>query len=204
MALDDFPGLVSTIVSYAFRAGDAEFEAMVPTFIQLTESRINRTLRVAEMEQVTDIALTGGAGALPADYLQIRRVHAGSPSVELELVTPGWAGSAYPTNYGGPARHFTIVGNTIQSYPSSTGPLSIVYYAKIPPLTETSPTNWLLEKAPELYLYGALTEAAPYMLDDGRIQGWMTLFLGALKELRAADVMGRFGTGGARVSGPTP
>lgn len=204
MALDDRSGLIDTVVSYAFRAGDADFVAMVPTFIQLTESRINRTLRIAAMEQSASIILTDGAGPLPDDYLSARRIYAGSPSVELQLVAPDWAGTEYPTNYGGVARHVTIVGNTIQTYPSSTGPVSLAYYAKIPPLTDAEPVNWLLTKAPELYLYGCLIEAAPYMMDDTRLQGWMTLFLGAMKDLRSEDGLGRYALGSARISGPTP
>lgn len=204
MALDTYTGLVDTVIAYAFRSGDADFAAAVPTFIQLTESRLNRSLRVSEMEATAQISTSYGGGYLPDDFLEARRLHAGSPSIELQLVSPGWAGDTYPTTPAGPSRFATIVGGRITPYPSGTGPISLTYYAKIPALTEDNPTNWVLEKAPELYLYGCLTEAAPFMMDDSRIQGWMTLFLGALKELRGSDAMGRFSLGSARVSGPTP
>ena len=202
MALDDYPGLVETIVSYAFRAGDTDFIAAVPTFIRLAESRINRTLRVAEMETAATLTLTDGAATLPADFVAARR--ATSVRQPLALVTPGWASDNFSTNHGGAALYYTIIGSTLQTYPSDSGPISLTYYARVPALTEDEPTNWLLTKAPELYLYGALIEAAPFMMDDARIQGWMTLFLGALKDLKAEDSLGRYSPGAARVSGPTP
>lgn len=205
MALDDYTGLVDTVISYAFRSGDDEFAAAVPTFIQLAESRINRTLRVAEMETAATITLTDGSGDLPADFLEARRLdHGSSPYGSLELVTPDFASDRYGVNPSGIARQFTIIGTTLKTYPSGTGDLTLVYYAKVPALTALAPTNWLLTKAPELYLYGSLVEAAPFMMDDARVQGWMTLFLGALKDLRSSDAMGRFSSARARTSGPTP
>ena len=47
----------------------------------------------------------------------------------------------------------------------------MVYRANIPPLASNG-ANWLLTLAPDLYLYGALLESAPYIKEDGRIQTW--------------------------------
>jgi hypothetical protein len=42
----------------------------------------------------------------------------------------------------------------------------------IPPGLSPVPTNWLLQTAPDAYLYGTLMEAAPYLHDDDRITVW--------------------------------
>jgi hypothetical protein len=51
-------------------------------------------------------------------------------------------------------------------------------------------TNWLLTSSPDIYLYGALLQAAPYLQDDARIQTWATLYERALNDLRTADDRG--------------
>lgn len=204
MALDTYPALKTSIATWAMRTGDPEYEAAIPDFIDLVERRLNRTLRVAEMEVTGPVTLTDGAGTLPADFLEARRAVAGSPSYALELVAPGFATDEYPTNYGGYARHFSVIGNTLQTYPSSAGPVSLTYYAKIPALSDANTTNWLLDKAPDLYLYGALLEGAPFMLEDPRLQTWTLLFQKGLADLQADDKGKRWAGSRARVSGPTP
>jgi hypothetical protein len=39
-------------------------------------------------------------------------------------------------------------------------------------LSASNTTNWLLTLAPDLYLYGSLLEAAPYIGNDERIPVW--------------------------------
>lgn len=205
MALDTYANLQTAIISYAFRTGDSEFTAAVPDFITLVESRLNRVLRVREMEAAATLTLTNSAGTLPTDYLEFRRVVANtSPTTPLELVTPDFASTEYGTTYSGFPVHFTIIGSTLTVYPSTTATVALSYYQKIPALSDSSTANWLLAKAPELYLYGALVEAAPFMMDDGRTQTWGTLFQKALKDLQDADTGARYARAVSRVSGPTP
>lgn len=205
MALDTYANLQTAIITYAFRTGDDEFTAQVPDFINLAESRFNRVLRVREMQAAATVTLTSGSGTLPTDYLEHSRVVANvSPAMVLEMVTPDYASLTYPENEAAYPRYFTIIGSTIKTYPSSTGDIALTYYQKIPALSDAAPTNWLLAKAPELYLYGALVEAAPFMMDDARTQTWGTLFQKALKDLQDADTGARYARAVSRVSGPTP
>jgi hypothetical protein len=44
--------------------------------------------------------------------------------------------------------------------------------------------NWLFTKAPDIYLYAALTESAPFVGDDPRLATWQTLL-----EQRISDVL---------------
>lgn len=204
MALDSYDGLKAEIANYAFRTGDAEFEAAVPSFIRLAETRIGRALRVSDMEETVSLSLTNGAGYLPNDFLEARRVISGAPSVDLAFLAPSAATDLYPTNYGGIARHYSTVGGRLQTYPSGTGPVTIIFYAAIPALSEDNQSNWLLEKAPDLYLYGSLVEAAPFMMDDAGLQKWMTLYRAALNDVQNADKMARWAGARARTVGPTP
>src|SRR5262245_44484941 len=112
--------------------------------IKLLESDLNDTLRVAQMEASANVTLTAGSGSLPADYLELRRVVAQSnPTRWLELAEPGWAEDYY---YGwgtaaAPPDHYTIVGNTIKTYPTSSSNLTLQYYQVIPPLASNPSGN---------------------------------------------------------------
>lgn len=205
MALDTYAALQASVIRYAFRDGDTDFASAVPDFITLTESRINRELRVAEMEAAATITLTNSAGTLPTDYLEFRRVVANtSPTTPLELVTPDFAAGEYGTTYSGYPVHFTITGNTITVFPSTTATIALRYYQKVPALSDSNTTNWLLAKAPEIYLYGALVEAGPFMMDDAAAARYAALFQKAMRDLMSADTGARYARATMRVSGPTP
>ena len=48
-------------------------------------------------------------------------------------------------------------------------------------LSNTS--NWLLVKAPDLYLYGSLVHASPYLLDDQRLGMFASMYNSRLDSL---------------------
>lgn len=93
---------------------------------------------------------------------------------------------------------FLLVG------PWGAGSVRLVYRRGIPPLGDDRPTNWLLAKAPDLYLYASLLEAAPYLRDDARIATWRALLEEGLRDVMALDRDARWGRMKFRLSGPTP
>jgi hypothetical protein len=108
----------------------------------------------------------GGVGALPTDYLQWRDVRwPGSLPRSLEYDDRTWLSETFPDSPSAPPRYFTIEGTTISVMPVDNTSLTLRYYQKIPALSDAAPTNWLLAAHPDLYLFGALTEA------QGLIQG---------------------------------
>jgi hypothetical protein len=77
----------------------------------------------------------------------------------------------------------------------------MTYYAKPQALDAGNSSNWLLLKAPDVYLWGSLKASAPWLEDDARIQVWETLYQQALSELRRTDEI-RSGTTYSRVYVP--
>jgi hypothetical protein len=67
---------------------------------------------------------------------------------------------------------------------SSGDSATLVYYAKIPPLSSTNVTNWLLTDHPDAYLYGALMQAAIKYQDSQAATGYGTLFTQALNGIQ--------------------
>lgn len=178
-----------------------------PDFIALAEVRINDRLRVSQMEVTASTFLSGGSVALPADFLEPRRLFSnaeGGYATALTPLSPTQAGDTYPSGASGIPVHYTIVGDTLATFPNGgDGQVTMVYYGKVPPLAAYG-TNWLLTRNPSIYLYGALVEAAPFLGDDGRIETWASLFASACDALQAADQRSRYASSTCRVKGETP
>ena len=85
--------------------------------------------------------------------------------------------------------YFTVIGgssNQLEVVPSpdDTYTSSIVYYTRIPALTDSATTNWLLTAHPDIYLFGTLVEAEPYLKNDERMPMWTSRLDKALMALR--------------------
>ena len=73
---------------------------------------------------------------------------------------------------------------------------SLVYYARVPTLSVSNTTNWLLTEAPDVYLYGALVHSAPYLKDDARIQVWEALLAQGINNLNTSSADAKYGGSG--------
>jgi hypothetical protein len=93
--------------------------------------------------------------------------------------------------------HYSIVGRELELVPApgpapdSSALIEMIYYGRIPPLTDAEPTNWLLRDSPDAYLYGALTHAAPYLEEDARVALWVGARDAAVTVLNDADKRSR-------------
>ena len=94
---------------------------------------------------------------------------------------------------GGRPTRFTMVGT---EYEVNPGPddnyiAEVVYYAKVPPLSATNTTNWMLELSPDIYLYGALIQSAPYLKDDERLAVWASIYQKLIEDMNVSDERSR-------------
>lgn len=200
---------MSTIADYASLLVDAgeysgrnDIAHLFPRFLGLAELKLSRFLRVADMEVVAPVTMTNGAGTLPTDFLEAREVRNanGLPirAVALQQLSESYAGrSGVPAGYA-------IVGSTINVRPLGDGNLTITYYGKIPALNRTNPTNWLLEKAPDAYLYALVEEIAIWERDADKAGAALQLKAQALSGLKIGDERTRWGNAKVVVGGPTP
>lgn len=143
-----------------------DLSSYVPDFITLFESVANRRLRVRQMETTATLTPSSGAATLPTDYLAWRRLTwNGSTSRELEFVHPTYLRAAYPSADAGTPRIFTIEGSTLSIRPTDGTTLTMDYFQKIPVLSASNTTNWLLTAHPDVYLWGAMVEAHVFAKD---------------------------------------
>jgi len=91
---------------------------------------------------------------------------------------------------------YTMVGQQFQVLPSPDGSYTgeLLYYAKIPALSDAAPTNWLLTEAPDVYLYATLVQSAPYLKEDERTGVWAGLYQTLVNDMKIADERARIGS----------
>lgn len=200
-SFDTYGGLKDAVALWLMRDDLTEH---IPLFIELAESRSNRRLRVREMESSTTLTPDGdNVCTLPTDYIEAVRVRAAvNPVTVLEPITLDFAQDNYST--AGFPFFYTIQGNELTAYPPNSANIYLDYYAAIPALSDSNTSNWLLSKAPEIYLYGSLLESAPFMEDDERLATWISLYKAAVDELLQADSRGKWSRGSSRVRSITP
>lgn len=200
---------MSTIADYASLLVDAgeysgrnDVAHLFPRFIGLAELKLNRGLRVADMEVTDNVTLTSGSGPLPADFLEARQV-LNSNGIPIRAVSLQQMTNSYMNRPGVPTG-YAVVGSNIEVRPSADGDLTVTYYAKIPPLTPAAPTNWLLDKAADVYLYSLVEEIAIWERDADKAGAAQQLKMLALSGLQIGDERSRWGNAQVVVGGPTP
>jgi hypothetical protein len=67
-----------------------------------------------------------------------------------------------------------------------------VYWQRFQPLSDANATNIILDVYPELYLYGALIEAEPYLVNDERIGIWKGFWDEAIRDINKSGNEGKY------------
>ena len=201
MTIQTYSDLQAAIANWIARA---DLAATIPDFIALFESVANRRLRLRQQENAATLTPASGVATLPADYLAWRRVTwTGQWPRELEYVHPSYLHALYPTLPADIPRLFTIESGSLTVAPSNDAALTFDYFQKIPALSDTNTSNWLLAAAPDIYLSGALAEAHGFVKDAESLALWASRRDAIFEELDRLDVKTR-GQAGIRVVGPTP
>ena len=188
MAITTYAELQTATANWLDRT---DLTARIPEFIELAEANFNRVLRQPDMVTKNDsFSIAGRYTTLPTDTLEIVRIVVDlTPVIVLEYMTPEEISERriVMTATGKPYYFTTIGGSTNQlevlPSPDSTYTSSIVYYTRIAALTDSATTNWLLDSHPDIYLFGTLVEAEPYLKNDERMPMWTARLDKALNAL---------------------
>ena len=216
--ITDYASLKQAIADWLARA---DLTTQIPTFIQLAEARMNKDLRVLDMQAELVTALSSDkALTMPGDVLEIQsvRLQALGRYFEVPPLPPTRLQdrdmeSAVPAGYVRVGSLLYMIGGQTPVVPPP-GELkveieySILYFSKLsalgtvtitPPklgepetITEVT-SNWLLQEEPGLHLYAALIEASPYLQDDARTLVWAEQYKSILMAMRIADDNARYG-----------
>lgn len=192
MSISTYSELKSAVADWLNRA---DLTAVIPSFISLAESQFNRDERLRTRDSIVRATATFDEEyeALPSDYLEMENLTIlNQPTPKrLQYITLNQM-DEYKRSYtaAGVPLYYTLVGNQVQLLPvppEQGYDAEMVYYAKIPALSDVNPTNWLLTKHPDVYLYGTLIQAAPYLKDDERMATWANLYERTVGDTAVAD-----------------
>ena len=189
MAINTYSTLQTAVANWLDRS---DLTDRVPEFIALAEATFNRVLRLRAME--TTVADTTPSGskedALPSGYLQMREIHLSTtPVVSLAYITPEIMYRIRAGSTSGKPNSYTIVGDNILFGPTPDGAYdySMTYYKSFDALSDSTQTNWLILNAPDLYLYGTLLQAEPFLMNDERVPLWERGVRQVINDLQQQD-----------------
>jgi hypothetical protein len=200
MALGTYAQLKTSIADWLNRS---DLTSAIADFIMLAEAEFNRTVRVRQMIVRANATLDSEYTQLPSDFLQMENlVLLTTTPTKLEFLSDEQSDDFYTRYFSaaGTPRYYTIIGDTFKAVPSpgtDTTQVQMTYYGKIAALSDNNTTNWLLTKHPDLYLYGALLQSAPYLQDDSRIPVWNAAYERGIEAMKLEQER-------ANYSGTTP
>lgn len=177
-----YSGLLTTIGDWLNRS---DLVTKIPDFITLLEARLNRILRVPEMEDTVDLDAADIVD-LPTDFLEVRSLTVDTtPRLEMTQAPLAQIESYYEVDASGVPAYYAISDGAFKlgPEPSDGFTLRLAYYKKIIALSADNETNWLIVSHPDIYLWGALLMAETFIWDDPRIPLWKAAWDEALSEL---------------------
>ncbi len=192
--------------------GRADLATFFPDFIVMAENWLNYgsetvdPLRCRDMETITSPNLTPTAGVctLPTDYLGYLRVtEVTGVRRPLSFITPDMAEINYPSRAAGLGEKFTIIGSGLYTFPLASNLIELVYYQALPPLASNS-TNWLLTKAPGLYLRAALVQAYEFIKDGEQVAVQASLASALIKGMNRQSMVAQYARASLTPRGVTP
>lgn len=154
MSLDTWTNLQTEVASNANRS---DLTALIPTFIQLAESEMQRELKLSELEASSSITMTAGVGTLPTGYAGARSLYwDGQPDRPLEYVTPDRFNALRASYTSGDAQWYTIQGGQLLTMPPGDGTVVMQYLARFTALSGSNASNAILASYPDAYFFGTL------------------------------------------------
>jgi len=197
MALSNRTELLAAIADWLNRT---DLTTVIPDFITLAEAEMKRRLRRAT--ESTTIYISAGNMNGPSDMAEPISLSLSTASpgrdIPLKLVTPEMlvevraakATTGRPTHYAFYDGQLQFAPTPDQSYDGI-----LLYAQQLTPLTASNTTNAVLTEAPDLYLYGALLQATPYVEHDERMGVWQFKFDDAIEQMNEMRERESYGAG---------
>lgn len=164
----------------------SDLTSRIPEFVVLAEARFNRVLRAPDMLTRNDsFTVDSQYETLPTGFIEAKRVVLlTSPVTVLEYLTPEEMAEKRETvSSSGKPAYYSVIGGNFEFLPTPAQAYtaSVLYYARLTAVS--SSFNWLATSHPDIYLYGALVAAEPYLKNDERLLLWRSQLDQALAEL---------------------
>ena len=185
-------------LQYADKDKAAHVVASMDTFLRVVESRISRTLKIGKMTARATLPLLKDQEyyGLPVDFAGVRDIEIRDNLTSRDRTTLVYASPEQMNmlaKSSSTTLSYTIIANQLQIYPPQVDKLvEIVYYQRIPELTDRRDTNWLSIYNPDAYIFGILVEINSFLKDDSATQMWESRFQAAISGIDRDDSASRW------------
>lgn len=187
MSITTYSELQTAIGNYLNRS---DLSSRIPEFIDLSEGKINRRIRHHQQKVLATASygtsVTSRRIDIPSNTIEILNVQIKVPTdadTEYESLTQ-IAPERIETKYcaAGKPEYFAFRGDIeFERLADQTYTIRVHYLKRWDIATDS--TNWLLTYYPDVYVYGALLEATPYLGQDSRLPMWKSMFDSAVQEI---------------------
>jgi len=182
MAITTYAELQAAIANWLNRD---DLKTEVTDFISLGEAQINRDIRHWQAEKRATNTMNSRFTDLPSDVIEVIRLQLDNDYEPLKQIPPVRMHEmrAASNDTAGRPCHYSVIDGGFEVFPTPDDDYTatLYYRAKIPALSDSNPTNWLLSLAPDVYLYASLMASAPFLRDEDRIGVWSTLYLAGVE-----------------------
>lgn len=171
MAITTYAELKTAIASWLHRD---DLTSIIPDFITLAESRLNRETKLIQQETSATVTLTSGLdyASLPTGFIKMLEFYYTAdlfiptliPFSRMEEIRSFSTATGQPFYYSISDKfYFDVIADQTYS-------LTCRYRKKWDIASDS--TNALLTNYPDAYLFASLAEAAPYLKNDTRVAIW--------------------------------
>jgi len=195
MALSNYSELQASIADFLNRT---DLTDAIKDFITLCEASLNRDVEHWQREARTTFTVDSRYEDVPSDYWSTMRLYLDGKDWPLQPMSQSEMQSERDAtnDASGEPKYYAITAGQFEFYPtpgdSYTGNLN--YIQKIPALSDSNTSNWLLDDYPDVYLYGSLVHSAGYLVEDERLRTWAALYDQALRQMNKSGTDGKFGS----------
>lgn len=192
MALANYGDLKTGVANWLNRD---DLTSRIPELIRMGEARVyaDFRLRCMEVSAAVTIASSTRTKALPTRWVQGRRLYLSGVG-HLEYKTPVEFWEIHADRPTGQPDVFTIEAENFVwgPLPDQAYSATSLHYASFAIMATDGDAPALFVLAPQVYLYAALIEAAPFLGNDPRVQIWAGLYDDLKDRLHAADARDRY------------
>lgn len=181
-AITDYDSLQEEVAGWLEREGDTSLTDRLPSIIQAAEGWFNRKLGGYQREVATTLNTdASGTVALPAGFVSVK-------TVERD-------GRPWP---------WRLSGKSIQMVAAGVGSFDLVYASRLVALSGDNTTNWLLEDAPDAYLYACMAQASVMLENFTSAAIYASQAETILSDLNLQSTAAQFGMASLSIPGVVP
>lgn len=221
MSLSDYDGLKQSVADYL---DDDSLSDQIEDFIRLAEARHKLEVRIREMQVREELTLSQGSDAdtdrflalsgLSETFLDLKSLRLKVPTTTSgrmyfppldEVTNDDMVERAIKDARRPCAFHVWAEEIEFDSMADQDYTVELWFYKELAALSASNTSNELLARSPGVYLFAALAESAPFLLNDERVSVWEAKYQSLRDALNPAERESRrAGPLISRVRGSTP